>query len=248
MRRSRPVVAIDGPAGSGKSTTARAVAVALGFAHLDSGALYRAVTLVALEAGGEPSGWRGAALAALARERDVSLRWRGATGGAGKGAGDGGVWEVAIRGSGAGDALRTPDVTRHVSAVAAMPEVRAFVNQQLRRAAAGGGVVVDGRDIGTAVFPDAEVKIFLVADAAERARRRLLERREPVDPAAVRAETAALERRDALDSSREAAPLARPADAVVVDTTRLSFDEQVRTVVDHVRRVAKRLDRTAGRG
>ncbi len=232
MRR-RPIVAIDGPAGSGKSTTARAVAQALGFAHLDSGALYRAVTLVALEQGGERARWRPDALVALARARPVALLPRG----------EPPVFEVTLGGRVAGDLLRSEAVTREVSGVSAMPPVRDFVNALLRVAAADGGVVLDGRDIGTAVFPDAEVKVFLVADAAERARRRLAERgRVAPDEHAVRGEAGALQRRDALDSSRDVAPLARAPDGVVVDTTRLGFEEQVRTVVDLVRRVTGSLD------
>ncbi len=232
-------MAIDGPAGSGKSTTARAVAQALGFAHLDSGAVYRAVTLVALQRGGARDAWRPDALVALARERPVALERRG----------EPPVFEVTVGGRAAGDALRSEAVTREVSAVSAMPPVRDFVNALLREAAADGGVVLDGRDIGTIVFPDAEVKVFLIAEAAERARRRLVEKGGVApDERAVRGEAGALERRDALDSGRAVAPLARAPDAVVVDTTRLSFDEQVRAVVDLVRRTTGSLDHTRPRG
>ena len=229
--RSRPVIAIDGPAASGKSTTARAVAEALGYAHLDSGALYRAVTLVALEAAGEPRSWRGEALAAIARERRVALH-RGGTGG--------GVFEATIGGAPAGERLRGAAVTANVSAVAAMPEVRAFVNELLRGAAKDGGVVLDGRDIGTAVFPDAEVKVFLVADPAERARRRLAERGSATDEVSIRAEASDLTRRDQRDSSRDAAPLAQAADASLLDTTGLSFEQQVGAIVELARRRAAR--------
>ena len=217
-------MAIDGPAGSGKSTTARAVAAALGYAHLDSGALYRAVTLLALEAGQGPPGWRGAVLASIARDRQITMRPC-----AGGGLGD--AWEVAIAGRAAGPELRSEAVTRHVSEVSAMPQVRDFVNGILRQAGAGGGVVMDGRDIGTVVFPDAEVKVFLVAASPERARRRLLERGQAADPRTLAAEEAALLRRDALDRSRATAPLARAPDAVTLDTTGLAFEEQVAAIV-----------------
>lgn len=232
------MVAIDGPAGSGKSTTARAVAEALGYAHLDSGALYRAVTLVALESGQGPPAWRGERLAEIARERGVTLELPGPAGA--------GTWEVRVGSGPAGDALREERVTRNVSEVSAMPPVRDYVNAILRRAAAGGGVVLDGRDIGTVVFPDADVKVFMVADADERARRRLAERGRAVDAGAVAGEAAALTLRDQRDSTRATAPLARAPDAVTLDTTRMSFAEQVGAVVELVRRVAASLDPAGG--
>jgi cytidylate kinase len=234
--RSRPVVAIDGPAGSGKSTTARAVAEALGFVHLDSGALYRAVTLLALEQPEPPDAWRPAALADLARRKAVTMVL-------GPGHAD-----VRIGGAGAGERLRSEAVTREVSRVAAMAEVRAFVNGILRGLAAEGGVVLEGRDIGTAVFPDAEVKVFLVADPLERARRRLLERGRAAEGPALENEAAALTRRDDHDSRREVAPLSQAADAVLLDTTDLTLEQQVRTVVEMVRRRFPSLDRFGGGG
>jgi cytidylate kinase len=222
--RSRPVVAIDGPAGSGKSTTAGAVAEALGFVHLDSGALYRAVTLLALEQPEPPDAWRPAALVDLARRKAVTMVL-------GHGQGD-----VGIGGVSAGERLRSEAVTREVSRVAAMAEVRDFVNGILRSLAREGGVVLEGRDIGTAVFPDAEIKVFLVADVRERARRRLLERGRAPEGGAVEKEAAALTRRDDYDSRREVAPLIRAADAVLLDTTHLTLAQQVQAVVDLVRR------------
>ena len=220
--RKRPVVAIDGPAASGKSSTASAVAQALGFAHLDSGALYRAVTLVGLQRL-EPRKWTADNLAAAARAAPLAVHVEGSR------------FEVRIGRASAGEAIRTDAVNREVSRVAAMGPVRDFVNGLLREAAREGGVVMDGRDIGTVVFPDAEVKVFMVAEAEERARRRLVERGRNSDPATVKAEAGALLARDAHDSQRDVAPLARAADAVLIDTTRLGFDEQVRLVVDLVR-------------
>lgn len=231
-RRSRPVVAIDGPAGSGKSTTAQAVAAQLGFVHLDSGALYRAVTLVALDGPDAPERWSGAALAERARARSVALA----------GCGPGRTCDVTVDGESVGDRLRSEAVTREVSRVAAMGPVRDFVNALLREAARAGGVVLDGRDIGTAVFPDAEVKVFLVADAAERARRRLLERERGTDAESLAAEADALVRRDDYDRRRDLAPLSRAPDAVLLDTTRLAFGEQVSAVVEAVRRALARQD------
>ena len=216
-------MAIDGPAASGKSTTARAVARELGFCHVDSGALYRALTLLALERLGPPAGWVEAAVVAEGRARGVAAEPRGER------------LEVLVGGASVGEAIRSEAVTREVSRVAAMPAVREFVNALLRAAAREGGVVMDGRDIGTVVFPDAEVKVFLVADAGERARRRLLERGLTPDACGLRAETDALVSRDARDAGREVAPLRPAEDAVELDTTGLGFAEQVRRVVALVR-------------
>lgn len=221
--RSRPVVAIDGPAASGKSTTAHAVARELGFCHVDSGALYRTLTLLALERLGPPAGWREEAVAAEGRARHVSAAPVGIR------------LEVRVGSEPVGDAIRSEAVTAEVSRVAAMPAVRDFVNELLREAAREGGVVMDGRDIGTVVCPDAEVKVFFVAEPGERARRRLLERGLAPEACALRAEADALVARDARDAGREVAPLRPASDAVELDTTRLSFAEQVRQVVALVR-------------
>lgn len=224
--RKRPVVAIDGPAASGKSTTARAVAKAMGYTHLDSGALYRALTFVALERLGRAPDWDPDAIIATARQLPVAVVPAG------------GELQVTIGGRPAGEAIRSEAVTREVSRVAAMGPVRAFVNGLLHAAADEGGVVMDGRDIGTVVFPDAEVKVFLVADPEERARRRLSDRGRVPDPVTLKAEAGALLARDEHDRSREVAPLAQAPDAVLIDTTQLAFDEQVLRVVDLVRKVA----------
>jgi len=220
----KPIVAIDGPAGSGKSTTARAVARELGFVHLDSGAVYRAVTLCALEALGKPAeAWRGPAAVEAARAGSLVV---GITDGA---------LDVRLGTHPAEPAIRSDAVTAEVSRVAAMPEVREYVNGLLRASARAGGVVMDGRDIGTVVFPDADVKVFIVADPEERARRRLLEKGRSLDAEAVRLEAVALTSRDRHDSTREVAPLAQAPDAVMLDTTRIGFDEQVARVVALVR-------------
>lgn len=221
--RKRPVVAIDGPAASGKSTTARAVAEALGFTHLDSGALYRAVTLVGLQKL-EPSRWTAKALVAAARAARVALHVEGSR------------FELRIGGRPVGDIVRSDSVTREVSRVAAMGPVRDYVNGILRAAAAEGGVILDGRDIGTVVFPDAEVKVFLVANPEERARRRLADMGRKADAATVRGEAGALTARDEHDRSRAVAPLAQAPDAVLIDTSQLPFAEQVRRVLDLVRK------------
>lgn len=212
------VIAIDGPAGSGKSTTAKAVASRLGFAHLDSGALYRALTLAALDA---DTPIRGATVVALAGSLPVRLV-----------VGEDG-FRPEIAGADVSEAIRTDRVTAHVSQVAALAPVRDWVNQQLRHAARAhqAGVVVDGRDIGTVVFPDAALKVFLTASAEERAHRRLSQQGRSRDQETVGRASQELIRRDDLDSARRVAPLRAARDAVVLDSTRWTFDEQVNEVL-----------------
>jgi len=225
------VIAIDGPSASGKSSTARAVAEALGFAHLDSGSLYRGVTLVALrEALRGRSGV--ATLAGLSPERilraaeDRGLMLQS----------DGVGFSAYLEGEPAEEALRSAEVTTHVSAIAAMPVVREWVNSRLRAMVrAGQDVVVDGRDIGTVVFPDADLKIFLTASPEARAGRRISQRGMAVEPGHLDAEAAALAARDHADSTREVAPLRPAPDAVHLDTTSMDFADQVRFIVDRAR-------------
>jgi cytidylate kinase len=218
VQMSPSIIAIDGYAGSGKSSTARAVAERLGFAHLDSGSLYRAFTLAALD-GGVPLD--GEVIAALGRSLPIRLALTV----------DGFRPETA--GVDVSRAVRGDRVTAHVSAVSALPAVRDAVNLILRRAAElhPRGVVVDGRDIGTVVFPDALVKVFLIASPDERARRRLRQDGKQVDPDRVQSQAMNLEARDAADSSRPVAPLVAATDAVEIDTTTLRFEEQVERVV-----------------
>jgi cytidylate kinase len=224
MRARAHVVAIDGPAGSGKSTTAQAVAERLRFTHLESGALYRAFTLAALDGGVPLEGQR---IAALAEALPVRLAY----------VGDGFRPEVA--GVDVSAAVRRADVTARVSAVSALPEVRAIANAVLRDAAGQPprGVVADGRDIGTVVFPDAELKVFLTASAESRARRRLLQDGRTADAEAVAAEARRLSARDRADSTRAVAPLRQARDAVLLDTTDLSFSQQVDEIVALARKV-----------
>jgi cytidylate kinase len=207
------VVTVDGPAGVGKSTVARAVAAALGVPHLDTGAFYRAVTLAVVQAGidpADPSAVLGVARAARLDYAD-------------------GV--MLLDGEAVAEAVRAPDVVALVSAVSAFPEVRRVVVQQQRDwvARRGGRAVVDGRDIGTVVFPEAPVKIYLIADAAERARRRA--RDAEAAGQAVEAIERDLRARDLADSTREASPLRPAEDAVIIDTTRLAVDEVVAIVL-----------------
>lgn len=229
------VIAIDGPAASGKSSTAWKVAQYLGWAHLDSGALYRALTLAALDnlgEGGRRKGeeWPMQQVVDLAARLPVRLVLAGNS------------FRPEVAGADVEDAIRSDRVTRFVSVVAAMPDVRTWVNTQQSRAVEGlnvgggsGGVVVDGRDIGTIVFPEAPLKVFLTATPDERARRRLFQRGQAVDVERVRRESQALAARDSADSNRRVAPLKAAPDAVLLDTTALTLDEQVAQVVELAR-------------
>ena len=220
------VIAIDGPAASGKSYTAKAVARALGWAHLDSGALYRAITLGVLdnlgeEGRGKGEGWSPQRVTALAEDLPVRLVLVGDE------------FRPEVAGVDTGKAIRAERVTERVSEIAAIPEVRIWVNARQRRAVGEHprGVVVDGRDIGTVVFPDAPLKIFLTATPEERARRRLSQRGNTVNPSELEREAAALAARDQADSSRPVAPLKPARDAVLLDTTALAPEDQVARVV-----------------
>ncbi|HYU36444.1 MAG TPA: (d)CMP kinase [Gemmatimonadales bacterium] len=221
------VIAIDGPAASGKSSTAALVARRLGWAHLDSGALYRAITLGALDNLGETGKgkretWSAQQIVALAEDLPVRLVLVGD------------MFRPEVAGVDVAHAIRSERVTQRVSEIAAIPEVRHWVDVQQREAVQGHarGVVVDGRDIGTVVFPDAPLKVFLTASPEERARRRLAERGGGGGgEAEVRREAEVLAARDRADSTRVVAPLKAAADAVVLDTTRLSLEQQVQAVV-----------------
>jgi cytidylate kinase len=214
---SRSIVAIDGPAGAGKSTVARRLAERLGYRFLDTGALYRAVTLKALRAGADLSDEE--ELSRLAEEARIELR----------AAGDRGT--VLLDGQDVTETVRKDDVSRAVPKVAAFPRVRAAMVPKQREFARTGRVVAEGRDMGTVVFPDAGVKFYLDAKPAVRASRRAAERGD-TDVEKVEAELA---RRDHTDSTRAAAPLRRSEDAVYVDTSSLSIDEAVDLLEREVR-------------
>ncbi len=213
------LVAIDGPAGSGKSTIAAALAERLGLARLDTGAMYRAVTLLVLRQGVDPE--NGEAAARLARDMDLDV-------------GD----HVRLDGEDVTLAIRSGEVDGAVSEVAAHPAVRAeLVRRQREWGERHGGGVVEGRDIGSVVFPTADLKIYLTAEPEERARRRVDQQRQ-LAPSPRGTESfeavADLERRDTLDSGRAISPLQVAEDAIVVDSTHLTVDEVVEEVLRHL--------------
>jgi CMP/dCMP kinase len=211
------IIAIDGPAGSGKSTTAQAVANELGFRHLDSGAFYRAITYAAMQQGWPVPDWKHLSSEQL---NSLKITVRPADPG----------FAILIDGKDAGQDIRTPEVNANVSAMARVPAVRDWLMETLREAGRLSNLVADGRDIGTVVFPDAELKIFLVADSRERARRRLLQMGSVTDDEHVDAEVARIEARDKVDSTRDVAPLRKAPDAIELDTTGLDFGQQVQAI------------------
>lgn len=213
MTRKASVIAIDGPAASGKSSTAQMVAEKLDYLHVDSGSLYRAATAAMLRREKDPATWSEGSV--LDAARNIELRAARTS------------FYPAIDGRAIEDEIRGADVTRNVSRVAQMPRVREWVNEKVRAAAVSRNVVVDGRDMGTVVFPKADLKIFLVADSRERAARRLRQRGTPTSQHLLDDETIRINERDARDA-RQTVPA---ADAVVIDTTSLTQGEQVEQIV-----------------
>jgi cytidylate kinase len=215
------VIAIDGPAASGKSSTAQLVADKLGYLHVDSGSLYRAATAAVLRREKDPERWSEELV--LEAARPVELRAART------------AFYPVLDGRAIEDELRGDQVTRNVSRVAQMERVRDWVNDLVKQSAKGTNVVVDGRDMGTVVFPDADLKIFLVADTRERAVRRLRQRgHDAASEQSVADETLRISERDARDA-RQTVPA---TDAVVIDTTALTQLEQVDQIVSLSRRQA----------
>jgi cytidylate kinase len=212
------VIAIDGPSGAGKGTVARAVASQLGYRHVDTGAMYRAVGWRAIR-DGVPLEDEGAVAALAERSRiDVSNN------------------HVTIDDVDVTRAIRTPEIDRAAAAVARLPRVRSVLVERQRQLAASGAIVMEGRDIGTVVFPDADVKVYLDASPDERARRRASDPAHTGVPAAVSEVVTLLTQRDDLDRTRAASPLYAALDAIVVDTTGKGVDEVVREVMVVVKR------------
>lgn len=214
-------IAIDGPSGAGKSTLARRLAAELGYVYVDTGAMYRSIGLYTLRAGADCGSE--AAVAALLPQISLSLEYQD------------GAQHILLNGEDVSDAVRTPEVSMAASAVSAHPPVRAFLLETQRELARRQNVLMDGRDIGTVILPNAQVKIFLTASPEERARRRFEELK-------ARGETVTYEQvledvvqRDYNDTHREAAPLKAAPDAVTVDTTGLTFDESFEALLRVIR-------------
>ncbi len=211
-------IAIDGPAASGKSTTARLVAERLGFLHLDTGAMYRAITLKALEHGVDVNDRE--AVERLANKTQIELRSRPEGN------------QVMLDGENVTSRIRMPEVTAAVSAASSYPGVRELMVREQRRMSAAGGVVLEGRDIGTVVLPDAELKIFMVANVLERARRR----KRDLELSGIDADELELaqqiESRDKKDSTRLASPLKKADEAIELDTSDLTIEQQVTFIVE----------------
>ncbi|WP_251546738.1 (d)CMP kinase [Limosilactobacillus caecicola] len=216
-------VAIDGPASAGKSTVAKLVAKRFGYVYCDTGAMYRSVTLAALRENVAMDDT--AAIIKIAQEIHISFE-----------AGDP-EQRVFINDQEVTKAIRSNEVAANVSAVAAIPEVRQEMVKEQRQIAAQGGIVMDGRDIGTTVLPNASVKIFLVASAHERARRRFEENQaKGIATTTIEELQKAIELRDQKDSTRKVSPLTKAADAVEIDSTHLSIDE----VVDEISKIIEK--------
>jgi cytidylate kinase len=207
------IIAIDGPSGAGKGTVAKAVASALGYKHVDSGAMYRAVAWKALQARVRTDDED--AVAGLAGAARIEVT---ATG-------------VSIDGDDVTRAIRTPEIDRAAAAVARLPKVRSVLVALQRSYGERGGIVMEGRDIGTVVFPKADVKIYLDASPDERARRRAHDPAHSGGPSAVKDVATLLTERDRLDQTRTASPLYAAADAIIVDTTTKSIDDVVQEVL-----------------
>jgi cytidylate kinase len=213
----RLIIAIDGPSGAGKGTISRTLSQALGYRHVDTGAMYRAVGWKALAEGLalDDEG----AVAALARRADLVV--------------EGGL--VSIDGHDVTRAIRTPEIDKAATAVARLPKVREVLVERQRACAGGGGVVMEGRDIGTVVFPDADVKIYLDASEEERARRRATDPAHTGSTAGQAAVAEAIKARDTSDTTRAVSPLTLAPDAIHIDTTAMPVQDVVDRVMSLVR-------------
>ncbi|MDR3628081.1 MAG: (d)CMP kinase [Ignavibacteriaceae bacterium] len=222
----RLIVAIDGPAGSGKSTSAKLVAQKLGYLYIDTGAMYRTVTYLAINNNVLKNKH---AIINLAMNSNIVLKFID------------GVTHVSVDGNDISEHIRLPEVNLNVSDISTIEEVRKIlVDKQRKLAEENCGVVMEGRDIGTVVFPDANVKIFLIASIDERARRRAKEYDEKGVTITLEEVKANLQQRDKIDSTRDVSPLTKAPDAIEVDTSNVSIQQQVDLILGHVKQAAKK--------
>ena len=215
-------IAIDGPSGAGKSTLAKSVSQTLGYLYVDTGAIYRTIGYGVCRKGADPKD--GAAVAALLPEFEIGLSY-----------GDDGLQHMTLNGQDVTEQIRLPEISMYASGVSAHPAVRAHLLEMQRKLAREHNVVMDGRDIGTVVLPDATVKIFLTASVEERARRRCRELEQRGTPETYDRVLAEMRQRDYDDSHRAAAPLKQAADAVLLDTTHLDFAGSRQALLDIIR-------------
>lgn len=212
------IMVIDGPAGSGKSSTARAVAERLEIQFLDSGALYRVATLIYLKAEKNKE-----LFFELLKENKISFYYRE------------NIFHVLLNDSDVSDEIRTMEVSQNVSEVASMPYVRSFVNELMHQAVKQDVFIADGRDLGTAVFPNAALKFFMVADLKTRAKRRLNELQKKDNSTTLEDVMHNIAERDEIDSTRSADPLKKADDAIEIDTSTLNFEQQVSIICDQIK-------------
>lgn len=213
------LITLDGPAGSGKSTTAKLLAKRLGYCYLDTGAMYRAITLQAIHHGIFPTDPE--KIIAMLPDITLHIDYKD------------GRQQTFLNGWDVSEGIRSPEVTRHVSAVSAIAEVRTFLRQQQQHIGNQGGYVVDGRDIGTVVFPNADIKFYMTANVEERARRRLKEMAD-TDEWDLPKMIEDIQKRDHADMTRAEAPLRQPPDAIVIDNSLMTLDEQIQTIIAHI--------------
>jgi len=220
LERKRLIIAIDGPSGAGKSSVTKALAGRLGYTHIDTGAMFRVVALFALRGGVTPAD--AAALAGICSGLTIDFT-----------AADG-ICRVLANGEDVSSAIRSPEISLLTSIVAAIPAVRSHLLFQQRRMGERGGVVLEGRDIGTVVFPDADIKFYLTASAEERGRRRFAELKAKGVSVTLAQTVSEVRQRDEQDMTREYAPLRRAADAIEIDSTNISLDEVIALMEEHI--------------
>lgn len=214
-------VAIDGPSGAGKSTVARAAAARLGYVYVDTGAMYRAIGLAVCRKG--ISGDDTTGIVATLPEVRLDIRY------------EDGAQHILLCGEDVSDAIRTPEIAKYASKVSAVPEVRQFLLETQRDMAKNGNILMDGRDIGTVILPDAPVKIFLTASAEARAQRRYLELHEKGQSITFDEVLHDIQQRDEQDMTRAVAPLKQAADAVLLDTSDISLEQSIEAVLRIIR-------------